>query len=219
MAQKFLSVKNFEKYQHYKHRNPPWIRLYGSLFQDPDFIRLPIKSRYLYVGLLPLCARYENRVPLDCNWIAHMLAMDAKEIDLTPLYRSGFLLASRKHVASMLHENAPSDSDNSDSSETDSSDAVRTSAPPPTQPPVLTKKRAGIPTTFPETFAFTREMKEWALEEGCQEPFAEFEHFRDKAKAEGKMYIDWSAAFRTWIHNHVKWKREKVNAKVLQNVR
>lgn len=122
MAQKFLSIKNFEKYQHYKHRNPPWIRLYGSLFQDPDFIRLPIKARYLYVGLLPLCARYENRVPLDCNWIAHMLAMDAKEIDLTPLYRSGFLLASRKHVASMLSENAPSDSDNSDSDNSDNSD-------------------------------------------------------------------------------------------------
>ncbi len=37
--------------------------------------------------------------------------MDQSEIDLTPLYRSGLLLASRNHVASILHENALSETE------------------------------------------------------------------------------------------------------------
>jgi len=36
-----MRVKNWEKFQHYKNRKPPWIRLYRDLLNDPEFVDLP----------------------------------------------------------------------------------------------------------------------------------------------------------------------------------
>jgi hypothetical protein len=35
-----LRIKNWKKFQHYKNRKPPWIRLYNDLLDDPDFNEL-----------------------------------------------------------------------------------------------------------------------------------------------------------------------------------
>lgn len=35
-----MRVKNWEKFQHYKNRKPPWIRLYRDLLDDPEFFEL-----------------------------------------------------------------------------------------------------------------------------------------------------------------------------------
>ncbi len=214
MPQKFLSIKNFEKYQHYKHRNPPWIRVYKSLFQDREFIKLSISARYLYLGLLTLCSEHANRVPMDCTWIAHRLCMDEVAVDLKPLYRSGFLIASRNHIARMSStKNASySDSSDSDSSEVQSTEAAASAAlpPPPAALAVPTKPKRPMP--LPADFTFTPEMREWALAKGCKEPFAEFERFCSKAKSKGWTYTDWKHAYQNWILNELKWAREKSHA-------
>lgn len=31
-----IRIRNWRKFQHYKHRNPPWIRLYTDIITDPD---------------------------------------------------------------------------------------------------------------------------------------------------------------------------------------
>jgi len=36
-----MKIKNWQKYQHYKNRRPPWIRLYRDLLDDPEFHVLP----------------------------------------------------------------------------------------------------------------------------------------------------------------------------------
>ncbi|NGZ99117.1 MAG: hypothetical protein CV089_23910 [Nitrospira sp. WS110] len=98
MAQKFLSIKNFEKYQHYKKRMPPWIKLYKSMFGDPAFQKLTVMGRYLYIGLLTLASENDNRVLNDPSWIAQRLVISPSDVDLKPLYRSGFLLASEASI-------------------------------------------------------------------------------------------------------------------------
>lgn len=212
MAQKFLSIRqsDFERIQS-KRENAPWIRLHRALFRDPDFLNLSTHHRYLYTGLLQLAYDTGNRIYNDSTYLGQMLYVSHTEIDLKPLYRSGLLETT--NLSRVLSE--------SEQNRTEQSRAESADAQPPTQPKVATlpRKKVGIPVTFPETFTFTKDLKEWALEEGCREPFVEFEQFRDKAKAEGKLYIDWEAAFRTWIRNSVKWAREKANGKVLQNVR
>jgi hypothetical protein len=35
-----LRVKNWEDFQHYRDRRPPWIKLYRSLLDDPEFLKL-----------------------------------------------------------------------------------------------------------------------------------------------------------------------------------
>lgn len=94
MPQKFLSIKNFEKYQSFKHRNPPWFKIHKSMFGDREFTKLPPASRFLYVGLIYLAVESENKVYNDRTWIGQRLYMDRTEIDLSPLYKAGFLITS-----------------------------------------------------------------------------------------------------------------------------
>ncbi|MDH5738689.1 MAG: hypothetical protein OEY77_00020 [Nitrospira sp.] len=98
MPQKFLSIKNFEKYQHFKKSNPPWIKLYRSTLSDRDFINLPTTAKYVYIGLLMLASEGCNKVFNDHSWISHRLAIKVSELDLKPLYKAGFLIASESTV-------------------------------------------------------------------------------------------------------------------------
>jgi len=40
LAMLTLKVKNWEKYQHYKDRNPPWIKLHFELLTSADWVPL-----------------------------------------------------------------------------------------------------------------------------------------------------------------------------------
>ena len=91
----YFRVKNFERFQHYKDRNPPWIRLYGALWRDRAFFRLPDALKAHLIGLFALAARLDNRIPDDPEWLAHELCA-SEPIDLTALAASGFLIPERQ---------------------------------------------------------------------------------------------------------------------------
>ena len=91
---KFIRIKNFEKYQHFKKSNPPWIKLYRSLFTDREFMQLPLAAKYTYIGLIMLMSEGSQCCPNDTAWISHRLSINPSEVDLKSLYRSGFLIAS-----------------------------------------------------------------------------------------------------------------------------
>ena len=59
-----FSVINFEKYQHYRNRTPPWIKLYNRLLDDYAFGRLPDASKAHLVAIWLLASRSDNRVPM-----------------------------------------------------------------------------------------------------------------------------------------------------------
>ncbi|TKB63289.1 MAG: hypothetical protein E8D47_12945, partial [Nitrospira sp.] len=101
MKPTFLSIKNFDKFQHYKHRNPPWIKLYYDILDDDEFILLSIPSRHHYMTLLLIAGRKNNRIPHDAAYLKKVMRLD-EEPDLTELIERGFLLASRKHAAGRL---------------------------------------------------------------------------------------------------------------------
>lgn len=102
-----FSVKNFEKFQHYKDRSPPWIRLYNSLLDDYDFGLLPDASKAHLLAIWLLASRYDNKIPYDTEWVSKRInATDP--VDLVALEKAGFLipdqpcsdmLADRKQLA------------------------------------------------------------------------------------------------------------------------
>jgi hypothetical protein len=59
-------------------------------------------------------------------------------------------------------------------------------------------KRRAAKTTWPEGFALTAEMREYAAAKGCTNPDRAFEAFRDKSLAKGYAYASWPAAWRSW---------------------
>ena len=51
-------------------------------------------------------------------------------------------------------------------------------------------------------------LREYAINHGL-DPAVEFENFSDYHLAHGSKFVDWSAAFRTWCRNAVKFKAER----------
>ena len=91
----FLSIKNWTKYQYYKTRNPPWIKLYYSLLDDDAFIALSPTHRSYYMMLLLVAARHDNFFCGDPSYLKKVLRLD-EEPDLTPLFHSGLLHTTRR---------------------------------------------------------------------------------------------------------------------------
>lgn len=85
-----FSVKNFSKYQHYKDRTPPWIKLYNELLADYEYGLLPDASKSHLIAIWLLASRTDNRIPLDPQWIAKQISA-TEPVDLSVLRNAGFI--------------------------------------------------------------------------------------------------------------------------------
>lgn len=58
-----LAVRNWAKFQHYKDRSPPWIKLYTELLDDAAFLGLPDAAKGQLCALFLLAAKRGNVLP------------------------------------------------------------------------------------------------------------------------------------------------------------
>ena len=89
-ATSYFRVVNLEKFQHYKDRAPPWIKLYASTLEDYDFGRLQDASKMHLCAIWLLASRTGNKIPWDPDWIAKRINATSK-VDLTSLQAAGFI--------------------------------------------------------------------------------------------------------------------------------
>jgi hypothetical protein len=87
----FFRVKNFEKFQHYKDRNPPWIKLHRDLLKNYEFSCLQDASKVHLVLIWLLASQMDNRVPDDIEWLKGQLGTRQK-INLEELKTAGFII-------------------------------------------------------------------------------------------------------------------------------
>ncbi len=87
---RYLRVRNFDALQHYKDRNPIWIKLYCSILEDYDFARLPDETKFHAVGLMLLASRSNNKFPEDEEWLRAKINANSK-INLQTLLEIQFL--------------------------------------------------------------------------------------------------------------------------------
>jgi hypothetical protein len=87
---RYLRVRNFDALQHYKDRNPIWIKLYCSILEDYDFATLPDETKFHAVGLMLLASRSNNKFPDDEAWLRAKINAE-KEINLEKLLEIQFL--------------------------------------------------------------------------------------------------------------------------------
>jgi hypothetical protein len=93
----FFSVVDFDELQHYKHRSPPWIKLYARLWEKPEFEKLSDINKAHYLGICVLASRNNNRIPMDNAWIEKHISA-TNPLDLKILFASN-LIAPCKHNA------------------------------------------------------------------------------------------------------------------------
>ena len=83
-------VKNWEQFQHYKDRNPPWIKLHFALLASEDWVTLDDASKLLAVVCMLVASRNDGCVPANPAYLRRVAYLDQTP-DLTPLIECGFL--------------------------------------------------------------------------------------------------------------------------------
>jgi len=108
----YIHINNWENYQHYKTRNPPWIKFYAALLDNYEYGCLQDASKLLLTSLYLIASRTDNKIPNDLSWIKRKTTIKGK-IDIEPLLSGGFIslsgdasevLADCKHDASIRRE-------------------------------------------------------------------------------------------------------------------
>jgi hypothetical protein len=85
-----LTIKNWNTFQHYGKRNPPWIKLHRAILDDYAFCALPDVSK-AHLMLLWLYASQNNgTVPHDVPFLERKLSITGLDIEV--LIRHGFLV-------------------------------------------------------------------------------------------------------------------------------
>lgn len=83
-------IKNWEKYQHYKDRNPPWIKLHVETLSSADWVTLADASKLLMIVCMILASKENGVFVGDLDYIKRVAYLD-KRPDLTPLIKCGFI--------------------------------------------------------------------------------------------------------------------------------
>lgn len=89
-AVKFFRIRDFDKFQHYKDRNPRWVKLHGEQLEDYEFQQLPDSSKFHALAITYLASRTQNKIPNDPAWVAAKIGA-TEPVDLTLLWDFGFL--------------------------------------------------------------------------------------------------------------------------------
>jgi hypothetical protein len=224
---KFFRIRNFERFQHYKDRNPPWIRLYGALWRDRAFFRLPDAVKAHLIGLFALAARLDNRIPDDPEWLAHELCA-SEPIDFGALVASGFLIPEDPASVAQAECNpadtaSVSESDllwpktggenvrdgikecSADSQPCLGLDGEPNGAKSPTGEPVAETRKGKRPEAgWPAGFALDDDLRQFAARLGIDAD-REFEAWRDDCAAHDRRYADWRAAWRGRCRNALRF--------------
>ena len=74
-----MKVKNWRKFQVYKNRRPPWIKLHRDLLEKREWVELDPGAAKLLISLWILAAEADGELP-DATNIAWRLRMPEKEV-------------------------------------------------------------------------------------------------------------------------------------------
>lgn len=86
-------IKNWREFQHYKDRNPPWIKLHWSILASEDWVSGDDRTRVLAIACLLLASRTDGEIDLSERGIRYIqrVAYLNSRPDFKPLIDSGFL--------------------------------------------------------------------------------------------------------------------------------
>ncbi len=105
------SVRNWRKFQHYKHRNPPWIKFHVKLLNDPEWFALSDSASRMLASCWLLASEHDGKLP-PLKIIAFRLHMTEKRAEELISQLGQWLDNECKHDASAVlaecvHDAAP----------------------------------------------------------------------------------------------------------------
>lgn len=74
---KYISIPNWNKFQHYKNRNPIWIKCYlNELEHGEEFLSLSDSDKWLFWSLVILAAHKNNWIACGEQFLIHSLTLE-----------------------------------------------------------------------------------------------------------------------------------------------
>jgi hypothetical protein len=83
-------IIEWAKYQHYKDRDPPWIKLHRDLLTSQTWVTLSDASRVLAIACMLIAAGTDNKIPTSPEYLKRRAYLN-KEPDFAPLVAAGFV--------------------------------------------------------------------------------------------------------------------------------
>jgi hypothetical protein len=193
-----MRIRNWERFQHYKNRNPPWIKLHILVLDDFDWIKWNNDTKVLAVAVMLLAARTENEVPWDKDYLSAVTHVDVTKDAMNVLDLCRFVVPLDKNDSELL---------------ADASTALPIACPETEAETDTDKKKRGTrkrATPPPKSFEITDGHREWGKANAPRVDLAaETAKFLDYHTAKGNSLKDWDAAWRNWMRKAVEFKAER----------
>ena len=103
----YYEIPTWKDYQHYKDRNPPWIKLHYEMLQSLTWVAMDDASRVLAIACMLIASRHDGRVPKEPAYVQRVAFLN-KPPNFKPLINNGFLVDASimQADASVMHTNA-----------------------------------------------------------------------------------------------------------------
>ena len=190
-----MRVKNWDSFQHYKDRSPPWIKLHKALLDDFDFQLLPLASRALAPMLWLLASEnMQGDIDNDPKRLAFRLRWSVQEVidGMKPLLDSGFIVDD-SHVLAGCYQSACPEAEAKTEAKTEAKrerDEKKGVASASRLPADWTPSDAEID--------YCKTQRPDLIVEKVVENFSDYWHAKGGAAARK---VDWSATWRSWVRN------------------
>ena len=86
----YFSISNWQEFQHYKDRNPPWIKLHNQLLDNYEFEQLTDATKGHLLCIWMLASRTNNKIVYDPSWVKRKIGANSN-VDLKSLINAGFI--------------------------------------------------------------------------------------------------------------------------------
>lgn len=96
----FYEIPTWQDYQHYKDRDPPWIKLHFSLLSSSTWVMLDDASRVLAVACMLIASRNHGKVPNNPDYIRRVAYLN--DVNFKPLIDNGFLVTCKQMLADAI---------------------------------------------------------------------------------------------------------------------
>ena len=87
----WIVVPKWDDFQHYKHRDPRWIKCYTRLLADDDYLGLTAPQRGVLHGLWMLYAKSGRKVSVNTAKLSRKLGVRVTKHTLQALNDAGFI--------------------------------------------------------------------------------------------------------------------------------
>jgi hypothetical protein len=105
-----MRIKNWEKFQHFKDRRPPWIKLYRDLLDDAEWAELSPPNAKFLIMLWLLASEEKGELP-DTKKIGFRLRMSEKSVKSIVSELSHWLIQDDIKTISTRHQLVPSETE------------------------------------------------------------------------------------------------------------